>query len=71
MCETNGRLPVPHPEKLAQQASRRMRSIAGPHGSRRGGIYHRAALRADPLALLTMRVHGLDFIVQSVMVPPP
>src|SRR5258708_20192771 len=30
-------------------ASRRMR-LLGPHGSRRAGVYHRAALAADPLA---------------------
>jgi len=34
------------------------------------GVYHRAALRADPLALLTMRIEELDAPLARGMTVP-
>src|SRR5690349_13361563 len=51
-----GLLTDPHGEEPAKQASRTMRPQTGLHPSRRRGVCHRAALCADPVALLRMRV---------------
>src|SRR5437016_9489460 len=58
----------PHPEELAQQASRRMRPQPGPHGSRRRSEEHTSELQS--LTNLVCRLLLEKKKVDAAQLPP-